>query len=192
MRPIEQFSGLPADNYQVQEFLEDLDHYLKTTGKNSPAFIEVDGKMEPNPSYGQVEKEVLRASLRGPAKLWFRQLPPSTSYTSCIESLKNRFRVTTHQKHVKRMEIFQMVQGPTETYLEYISRVLDASHNLNIEEDDIVTIVTQGAHPSLRVHLIMNNPKTIEALMKLPLVRSEKLANQQNAEFVNALTTWQQ
>ena len=186
MRPPEPFSGLPADNYRVEEFLTDIDNYITTTGKNTPATFRVEGADVPNPNYGKIEREVLRTSLTGPAKSWYRQQKDTTSFEDLKKGLKKRFQLTNQQKHVRKIGIFQLTQKPAESFLEYLSRVSDKARGIGIKDKDIITIVTQGAHPSIRPFLIMENVDSLEDLMDLPLARDETQARRQEAEFVNA------
>ena len=97
IRPIQPFSGLPTDNYQVEEFIRNLNNYLTATGKAT----EAEGK------------EVLRTSLTGPAKSWFRQQESTISMEDLKTKIQERFKMTQQQKHVKKMGIFQMTQQPS-------------------------------------------------------------------------------
>ena len=169
IRPIEPFSGRSTDNYQVEEFIRNLNDYLTATGKASE----------------QEGKEVLRTSLTGPAKSWFRQQDSDSSFDDLKKNMKERFELTTQQKHVKKMGIFQMTQQPSETFLEYISRVQDKARGIELSKKDLVTIVTQGASPAIRPFLIMEDPDSVEDLMALPLARDESQAKRKELEFVN-------
>ena len=182
---LEPFSGEQDSTLRIDEFIDHLEKYLTTTGKISQERVVVNGEEMDNPHIGETEKEVLRMHLEGPAKQWFRQLPRDESYEGCLESLKARFMMTDQQRHTKKLSIFKMTQLPSETFLTFVSRVIDKSRGLGIEERDIVTICMGGASPTIRPFLLMNQPTTLRDMMALPLARDEgQAARFREHEFV--------
>ena len=170
---IDNFDG--SDSCDPQQFVDSLNRYLETTGKVSPDLIQEhpSGRWVRNPRKGVLEKEILRMHLKGEAKSWFKNMDPTLSYRECCDRLVQRFKLTDQQKHARKLEVFQMKQRAGETYSAYVSRVCEAASVLKLDDKELLTIVTQGADPSIRNFLIMKEPKDISELMALPLARGE-------------------
>ena len=189
---LEPFSGSPNDSLTIDEFIDNLNEYIEATGKKSPAMIKDGKNMIPNPNAGKTEKQILKMHLSGQAKLWLKQLATSTSYEDSIKSLKSRFQLTDQEKHIRKMNVYKMTQEPNETYLDYVTRVTDKARNLDIDPKDIITIATQGSHASIKPFITMNNPKTLDDLIKMPLARADHITKSNDLEFVNAAFTTQE
>ena len=188
---LEPFSGSPNDSLTIDEFIDNLNEYIEATGKKSPAMIKEGKNTIPNPHAGKTEKQVLKMHLTGQARLWLKQLATNTSYEDSIKSLKSRFQLTDQEKHIRKMNVYKMTQEPNETYLDYVTRVTDKARNLDIDPKDIITIATQGSHASIKPFITMNNPKTLDDLIKMPLARADHIAKSNDLEFVNAAFTTQ-
>ena len=167
---MDNFDG--SDAYPPDLFVSSLRQYLILTGNISPAQIRnIHGVMIANPDKDLVEKQILRNHLRGDALSWYNQLDDDTSFENCLTQLVERFELTPHQKHLKRLAVYQMQQKVGERYETYVSRVLSASLGLKLADQDVLTVVTQGAEPRIRNFLIMKQPKSVSELMALPLAR---------------------
>ena len=174
-----------------ETFVANLKRYIKATGKISPTHIRNErDQLVINPDKDVLEKEVLRMHLKGAAKTWFRELDQNKTFEQCLTALNDRFKISDHQKHVMKLNVFQAKQAPTESFENYVNRVIDASSGLQMAERDLVTIVTQGAHDSIRNFLVMSQPENITDLMKLPLAKSGPQGSANQAmEFVGATAT---
>ena len=182
---IDTFDGSSDSN--PTQFVASLRRYIRATGKMSPAQIyDENAKLIPNPDKDLIQKETLRVHLRDAAKSWFDRLPEDTSFEDCLTQLEERFKISEHRKHVKKVAVYQATQKPTESFSQYVTRVLDSSFGLGMSETDLLTIVTQGAHPSIRNFLLIREPTSLNALMALPLAHSGPGGTSETMEFVGA------
>ena len=174
-----------SENVQPQQFIDRFNRYLETTGKISPDTIKIGGQIVPNPRAGVLEKEYLRLHLESDALSFFKNLNPELSYKECCEQLVARFELTDQQKHARKLQVFKMRQRSGETYSAYVSRVCDAASILEIQDRELVTILTLGADPSIRNFLMMEEPQNLIQLMALPLAREDRRTP--NEQFVGAV-----
>ena len=155
---------------KIQEFISDLRKYLEATGKSSEC----------------EKKQVLRMHLKGAAKVWFRSLDPDDSFETFLDSLIKRFSWTDTQLHAKRINMYRASQQPGETFLAFVTRVLDKSRGLNISQDNLLNIFINGADCAIRPFLICKSHEieTIDDLLALPLCRDENAMKGSGSEFV--------
>ena len=189
---IDPFDG--SDDSDPKQFVENFLRYLRVSGKISPDQITNDNdELIENPDKDLIEKETLRMHLRGDARSWYKTVAsktdPALTFNEILAELQERFKITDQRKHVKRLAVYQTKQQPTESFRKYVSRVVDMSYGLEMKEQDLVTIVTQGAHPSIRNHLVMKQPDSIKALMALPLAHSGPGGSYEDIEFVGVIAT---
>ena len=184
---IELFSG--EDSRPVTTFINDLDSYLVSTGKISPAQIKNEkGESVPNPNKDKLEKLVLKASLTGLARQWYDQLDKDLTYEECIASLKKRFSLTDQQVHSKTLKVYRMTQEPGERMIQFIHRVLGASVGLDMDSEQLLQIIVNGAGLHIRPLLMVKFPTSIDDLLDSAIVRDEELIVEKR-EFVNATTS---
>jgi len=164
---IPNFSG-DKDTDDITDFLKDLNKYFKLT--------KITDDLE--------KYSIMKNNLSGTAKIWLKLQPDHQPYDELEEAIKQRFQLTEQQKHMKKLGIYTLTQEPGETYVEFCTRVQSKGRKLNIANQDLLSVCLSGAKESLKPHLIMAQPKSIDDLLKLPLARNESFA-ETTKEFVN-------
>ena len=161
----------------VTDFLSDLERYFDDTNK-------VTDKDKIN---------CLLHHLSGEARLWFRT-QTDDKYDNLKASLQDRFGITTQQQHGIRTKIYSCRQLPGESFKSFVGRIQQLARQIDMPEAEILPVALHGARPELRTHLSMAAPKTLSALLKLPLVADEdNLISDVNPQFeaLNAAMTEQ-
>jgi len=126
----------------------------------------------------------MKNNLSGTAKIWLRLQPDDQKWQDLEEAIRQRFQLTEHQKHMKKLGIYSLTQEPGESFVEFCTRVQSKGRRLNISDQDLISICLCGAKESLKPHLIMAQPTSIDELLRLPLARNEAFADT-TKEFVN-------
>ena len=164
---IPNFSG-DKDSDDISEFLKDLNKYFRLTKVTE-----------------DLEKySIMKNNLSGTAKIWLRLQPDHLKWKDLEEAIKQRFQLTEQQKHMKKLGIYSLTQEPGETYVEFCTRVQSKGRRLNITDQDLLSVCLSGAKETLKPHLIMAQPTSIDQLLRLPLARNEAFADT-TKEFVN-------
>ena len=159
------------------EFLSDLERYFEDTNKNTD----------------KDKINCLLHHLSGEARLWFRT-QTENKYNNLKDLFQDRFGITTRQQHSIRTKIYSCRQLPWESFKSFVGRIQQLARQIDMTEAEILPVALHGARPELRTHLSMAAPKTLSALLKLPLVADEdNLISDVNPQFevLNAAMTEQ-
>ena len=164
---LEPFKGNETEN--VEDFIKDFTKYVDNTGQTAE----------------EDKKQVLQTHLKDLAKEWWKLQDDTQDTAVLLNLLKDRFKLTEHAQHARKIKIYGMTQKDDETYLEFVSSVRSKSRSLGLNELDQVAICLAGAKPHIRVHLAMQTPKTFKELLDLPVARDESLGASQASSIVN-------
>ena len=161
----------------MKDFLADISRYFEDTNKTTDK-EKINGFM---------------AHLSGEARLWFRTQSHIDEFEDLQTAFKDRFGITTQQKHGLRTKIYACRQLPGEPFKSFVGLVQELARQIDMGETEIVSVTLSGARPELRPHLSMVQPDTISALLKLPIVADEALVTETNPQFeaLNAAMTTQ-
>ena len=164
---LEPFKGNETEN--VEDFIKDFNKYVINTGQTAEEDM----------------KQVLQTHLKDLAKEWWKLQDDTQNTAVLLDLLKDRFKLTEHAQHARKIKIYGMKQKDDETYLEFVSSVQTKSRSLGLDESDQVAICLSGAKPHIRVHLAMQTPKTFKELLNLPVARDEGLGASPTTPLVN-------
>lgn len=146
-------------NQQVEDWLEDFDRYSAETGRDT-----VENKLYD-----------LISHLTGDARQWFSLQPEDTrnAYVALRNALKERFKPTAQEILDTWGFIYMMRQGPTQSFKDFANQVQRKAKTIAMPDDEVVGICINGARPSLKAHLAMAKPESMDELLKLPVVVTE-------------------
>ena len=165
------------DNYK--HWIEDFDRYVDTAGLK-----------EDKEKLG-----MLILHLKGSAKSWFRTQKDNikAGYSELRQALKDKFEKTEFQKLTCKSELYQLKQKDDENFQDFVLRIQQKAAGLNLQESDIVAVCLQGAKTALQPFLVMAEPKSIDTLLKLPVVAEKsfeaKVTEKTSTPFVMQLIT---
>lgn len=158
----------------VTDFLEDFDRYVRSGSINTD----------------QEKLDALINSVDHKAKEWFRLQSPETkgSYERLRAALKERFTLSTQERHTAVAGLFQEKQQLYETVQDFVYKVQRKSRHLGMTEDAIVGVIIAGVRPSLRRHLQMSQPETIEDILKSPAATADFEADEPQQQAMALIT----
>ena len=157
------FDGQDWDDW----FLEFQEYCQKTNNASSKKLS--DGT--PNPNYGVNELNILKSHLVGPAKYYFKTLKDDQEYDKVISAFKSRFGLSANQKFSQKIATFGLRQQNSETLEMFVNRVQLKSKNLDLSEEDLVSLCIYGSHKSIKNFLLAVAPTTILQLVQCPFAQ---------------------
>ena len=164
---LDPFKGSDTEN--VEDFIKDFNKFVNNTGQTEE----------------EDKKQVLQTHLKDLAKEWWKLQDDNKPTDELLTLLKERFKLTEHAQHARKIKIYGLKQKDDETYLEFVSSVRSKSRLLGLTEADQVAICLSGAKPHIRAHLAMQTPKTFKDLLNLPVARDESLCTTADTPLVN-------
>jgi hypothetical protein len=84
------------------------------------------------------------------------------------------------------MSILQILQGPSETVREYLSRLFQNATNKDIPEQVLLTVGFNGLHPEIRRIVMNRERKNVEELRHCTTL-AEKSASASESNLQSAL-----
>ena len=143
----------------VADWLEDYDRFCTETKRESDAD----------------KLTTLISHLTGDAKQWFilQPLENRTDYTKLRPALLAKFSPTSQEKFSLKSKIYATKQQVNQTFKDYVRQQQLAARTAGLPQQELTSICISGALPTLKAHLAMAQPQTIEELLKLPLVVNE-------------------
>ena len=143
----------------VADWLEDYDRFCTETKRESDAD----------------KLTTLISHLTGDVKQWFilQPLENRTDYTKLRPALLAKFSPTSQEKFSLKSKIYATKQQVNQTFKDYVRQQQLAARTAGLPQQELTSICISGALPTLKAHLAMAQPQTIEELLKLPLVVNE-------------------
>ena len=121
--------------------------------------------------------------ITGEARALYRTLETPT-YASLKTALEERFGLTEQEKRQMKSKFNSAKQIPGETFKQYVTRLQQLAHEINIPDAEVVEVCVGGARAELRSHLAIASPASVAALLKLAVVANESLVADANPQFV--------
>ena len=143
----------------IVDWLDDFDRYCTDTKRESNAD----------------KLSTLISHLVGDAKQWFvlQAEETCTDYTKLRPALLTKFSPTSQEKFSLKSKIYATKQQVNQSFNDYVRQQQLAARTAGLPQEELTSICISGALPTLRAHLAMAQPQTIDDLLKLPLVLNE-------------------
>lgn len=119
------------------------------------------------------------------AAVWYATLKPeiTNNFQKFKEAFFKRF---TEDDRILDMSILQILQGPSETVREYLSRLFQNATNKDIPEQVLLTVGFNGLHPEIRRIVMNRERKNVEELRHCATL-AEKSASASESNLQSAL-----
>ena len=105
-------------------------------------------------------------------KQWFLLLPDATKkdYNALRQALVDKFSPSTPEVLQVKKKMYSAQQKPEQKFKDFVQCIQIKARKINMPDEETVKIFIHGAHPTMKPHLVMANPATVDALLKLPIV----------------------
>lgn len=124
-----------------------------------------------------------RQLLRGPAKLFIQTKNCSKSWNSLQSALRKEFSMTVNSYHVHR-QLRRRKKRPTESYQQYIYRMIEIANPIKIDESSIINYIIDGIDDNPVNKTILYEAKSVRHLKeKLQIYERMKEAEYPEPSF---------
>ena len=163
----------------IKDWLEEYNDYIQEAAKesdNSKLFA-------------------FQQNLSGEATQWLQLQPDSAQkdYANLRKALFEKFSPAEQELFCIKRQIYSSSQQALQSFKDHVRQLQVMARSLKLAEKELVGVCINGAHPTLKAHLAMSGPDTIEALLKLPMVVNEIVSEEPMLIIMlQALTTTSQ
>ena len=143
----------------IDDWLADFDRYSTETGRLT----------DENRLYDLI------SHLGREAKQWYNLQPQATQqdYQTLRDALQEKYQPTPQELLDTRGLLYTMKQGPHQSFREFAKTIQLKARTINMPDAEIVGICVNGARPTLKAHIAMARPQTMDQLLRLPVVVSD-------------------
>ena len=105
--------------------------------------------------------------LRGQAAVWYHGLPAdiTANLNSLKEKLVSTYSLSRNALWQKERQLFNRLQGPTESVKEYITIMRASCRDLDVSEAQLVRIICGGLREELRPFILGKNLQTVDEVI---------------------------
>ena len=116
--------------------------------------------------------------LDGPAQAWLHMQPPEigNDVNALCDALKNRFGAQ-NLAFIFRQEVYSRKQCPNKPLSCYTEDIIKRCQHLNISDNDMLNIYSNGPADDIKTHVIVNQPDTFATAENLARLHEAVLSN---------------
>ncbi len=107
--------------------------------------------------------------MKDSAAQWYQKLPGGQKDTVAHlkEAFTAGFKASQNTLWARERAIFGVQQGPSQTVQNYILNVQQAAAGLDIDDEQLLRIVTGGLKPAIRAFVLQRDPQSMQTLQEV-------------------------